>query len=196
MAFHFMAESRKESGPSWRSQTGFGRTLSVRHNPVYYSLYQPDLKETTIPGSANVALSVLHRWVGLQMYMRDDSKFGRWRLNAKAARLILLASILCHWCLGQSLNRPIKSLYHTRWTVRDGVPNDIVAIQQTRDGYLWLGTGEGLFRFDGVRFERYKPSRGSELFTGRISALLATTGWRFMDCASRERSASEFSQER
>jgi signal transduction histidine kinase/ligand-binding sensor domain-containing protein len=72
------------------------------------------------------------------------------------------------------LNRPIKSLYHTRWTVRDGVLNDIVAIQQTHDGYLWLGTGEGLFRFDGVRFERYKPSRGSELFSGRISALLAT----------------------
>jgi signal transduction histidine kinase/ligand-binding sensor domain-containing protein len=65
-------------------------------------------------------------------------------------------------------------MYHNRWTVRDGVPNDIVAIQQTEDGYLWLGTGEGLFRFDGVRFERYKPSRGSELFSGRISALLAT----------------------
>jgi signal transduction histidine kinase/ligand-binding sensor domain-containing protein len=95
-----------------------------------------------------------------------------------AARLILLApiaAVLCHCCVGQSLNRPIKSLYHTRWTVRDGVPNDIVAIQQTRDGYLWLGTGEGLFRFDGVRFERYKPSQGGELFTRRISALLATT---------------------
>jgi hypothetical protein len=34
-----------------------------------------------------------------------------------------------------------------RWTVRDGVPNDIVAIQQTQDGYLWLGTGEGPFPF-------------------------------------------------
>ena len=35
-------------------------------------------------------------------------------------------------------------------------------------------TGEGLFRFDGVRFERYERSRGGELFSGRISALLAT----------------------
>jgi signal transduction histidine kinase/ligand-binding sensor domain-containing protein len=65
-------------------------------------------------------------------------------------------------------------LYHTVWKARDGVPNDIVAIQQTRDGYLWLGTGEGLFRFDGVRFERYEPNRGGALFSGRISALLAT----------------------
>jgi signal transduction histidine kinase/ligand-binding sensor domain-containing protein len=88
--------------------------------------------------------------------------------------LASIAAALCHWCVGQSLNRPIKSLYHTRWTVRDGVPNDIVAIQQTQDGYLWLGTGEGLFRFDGVRFERFKPSQETELFSGRISALLAT----------------------
>jgi len=93
------------------------------------------------------------------------------RLNLLAA----IAAALWHCCVGQSLNRPIKGLYHTVWTVRDGVPSDIVAIQQTQDGYLWLGTGEGLFRFDGVRFERYKPSRGGELFSARISALLATT---------------------
>ena len=65
-------------------------------------------------------------------------------------------------------------MFHTVWKVRDGVPNDIVAIQQTRDGYLWLGTGDGLFRFDGVKFERYEPNRGDALFSGRISALLAT----------------------
>jgi ligand-binding sensor domain-containing protein len=98
-------------------------------------------------------------------------------LNGVALRLGLLASISVAWCgccVGQPLNRPIKSLYHTVWKVRDGVPNDIVAIQQTPDGYLWLGTGDGLFRFDGVRFERYEPNRGDALFSGRISALLAT----------------------
>jgi hypothetical protein len=98
-------------------------------------------------------------------------------LNAIALRLSLLASIAAAWCgccVGQPVNRPIKSLYHTVWKARDGVPNDIVAIQQTRDGYLWLGTGDGLFRFDGVRFERYEPNRGDALFSGRISALLAT----------------------
>jgi signal transduction histidine kinase/ligand-binding sensor domain-containing protein len=98
-------------------------------------------------------------------------------LSAIALRITLLASVaaaLCGYCVSQPLNRPIKSLYHTGWRVRDGVPNDIVAIQQTRDGYLWLGTGEGLFRFDGVRFERYERGRGGEVFSGRISALLAT----------------------
>lgn len=39
------------------------------------------------------------------------------------------------------------------WQARQGLPqSDILAIQQTKDGYLWLGTSDGLFRFDGVRF--------------------------------------------
>jgi ligand-binding sensor domain-containing protein/signal transduction histidine kinase len=39
------------------------------------------------------------------------------------------------------------------WQGRQGLPQaSILAIQQTRDGYLWLGTADGLVRFDGVRF--------------------------------------------
>jgi ligand-binding sensor domain-containing protein/signal transduction histidine kinase len=39
------------------------------------------------------------------------------------------------------------------WQTRQGLPqSSILAIHQTRDGYLWLGTDEGVVRFDGVRF--------------------------------------------
>ncbi len=39
------------------------------------------------------------------------------------------------------------------WTTEDGLPQaSVLAITQTRDGYLWLGTYNGLVRFDGVRF--------------------------------------------
>ncbi len=42
------------------------------------------------------------------------------------------------------------------WTSDDGLPqNTIRAILQSRDGYLWMGTQEGLVRFDGVRFVVY-----------------------------------------
>ena len=42
---------------------------------------------------------------------------------------------------------------HRVWTTEQGLPqNSIRAIVQTRDGHLWLGTQEGLVRFDGVRF--------------------------------------------
>ncbi len=40
------------------------------------------------------------------------------------------------------------------WQSEDGLPNNIIqAIAQTRDGYLWVGTREGLARFDGVQFQ-------------------------------------------
>ena len=36
------------------------------------------------------------------------------------------------------------------WTQGEGLPQDTIrAITQTPDGYLWLGTDEGLARFDG-----------------------------------------------
>jgi signal transduction histidine kinase/ligand-binding sensor domain-containing protein len=45
--------------------------------------------------------------------------------------------------------------YHfDSYTTDSGLPqNSIWAMCQTRDGYIWLATGEGLLRFDGVRFE-------------------------------------------
>lgn len=45
--------------------------------------------------------------------------------------------------------------YTTRlWQMEDGLPHTVVqAITQARDGYLWVGTREGLARFDGVRFQ-------------------------------------------
>ena len=43
---------------------------------------------------------------------------------------------------------------HDVWQAENGLPhNSINTILQTRSGYLWLGTYEGLVRFDGVRFK-------------------------------------------
>ena len=47
----------------------------------------------------------------------------------------------------------IKQYLHTKWTQEEGYSlPPVQAITQTRDGYLWLGTGTGLIRFDGLRF--------------------------------------------
>jgi ligand-binding sensor domain-containing protein len=48
------------------------------------------------------------------------------------------------------------------WDSSDGLPQiRIRAIIQTRDGYLWLGTGNGLVRFDGVNFMTFDVHSGS-----------------------------------
>jgi len=49
--------------------------------------------------------------------------------------------------------RPLVA--HTSWTGRDGAPGDVSALAQTSDGYLWLGTPLGLYRFDGLQFLSY-----------------------------------------
>ena len=59
------------------------------------------------------------------------------------------------------------------WNTKHGLPqNTVNTLLQTRDGYLWIGTKDGLTRFDGVRFRRFGEEEG--LPRGEISALLET----------------------
>lgn len=51
-------------------------------------------------------------------------------------------------------HRRIDQLYHTAWTIKDGAPGQISNIAQSTEGYLWLTAAAGLYRFDGVTFER------------------------------------------
>src|SRR5262245_53700929 len=63
--------------------------------------------------------------------------------------------------------------YNVRiWQTDDGLPqNSVHAIAQTADGYLWVGTHEGLARFDGARFAMVDEPRAPELRRGWITAL-------------------------
>src|SRR5262245_5796257 len=82
------------------------------------------------------------------------------------------------------------------WDGDSGLPqNSVDAILQTRDGYLWLGTQEGLVRFDGVRFavfdSRNSPAirddwvralcegRDGTLWVGTAEGLLRSRNGRF-----------------
>ena len=50
-------------------------------------------------------------------------------------------------------NRSLKEFGHQAWLTENGLPqNTVQSIIQTRDGYLWIGTQEGLARFDGLNF--------------------------------------------
>jgi signal transduction histidine kinase/ligand-binding sensor domain-containing protein len=58
------------------------------------------------------------------------------------------------------------------WQTEQGLPqNHVTSITQTRDGYLWLGTYEGLARFDGVRFTTFHAARSTNLQSSRITSL-------------------------
>jgi signal transduction histidine kinase/ligand-binding sensor domain-containing protein len=70
-------------------------------------------------------------------------------------------------------NKSISQFTHTSWSVKDGIPGPVVAIAQTPDGYLWLGTHAGLYRFDGQNLVPWEPERaGDKLPRSSITALL------------------------
>jgi ligand-binding sensor domain-containing protein len=60
------------------------------------------------------------------------------------------------------------------WTTADGAPSDVSALTQTRDGTLWVGASGGLFRFDGIKLERYPQPGDTPLRSTNISALTAS----------------------
>ena len=63
------------------------------------------------------------------------------------------------------------------WTVADGLPvNGITHVVQSRDGYLWLGTWDGLVRFDGVRFTSFNTGNTEALPGNRIVDLKTGSG--------------------
>ena len=64
---------------------------------------------------------------------------------------------------------------HEKFTVEDGLPRaGIARAVQTRDGFLWLATFDGLVRFDGSRFEVFDSARVPALGSNRIFDLLET----------------------
>jgi ligand-binding sensor domain-containing protein/serine phosphatase RsbU (regulator of sigma subunit) len=63
--------------------------------------------------------------------------------------------------------------YATRaWTQADGLPqNSVLAIAQTPDGYLWLGTEGGLVRFDGVKLTTFDRRHQPRMQSANVLAL-------------------------
>jgi signal transduction histidine kinase/ligand-binding sensor domain-containing protein len=60
----------------------------------------------------------------------------------------------------------------TVWTEREGLSSTrVIALAQTPDGYLWLGTVDGLIRFDGTSFEQWNAIGSPELPVSRVAGL-------------------------
>jgi signal transduction histidine kinase/ligand-binding sensor domain-containing protein/DNA-binding response OmpR family regulator len=69
--------------------------------------------------------------------------------------------------------KAIAQYVHMVWDGDRGLPqNSVSALVQTRDGYLWFGTQEGLVRFDGVRFTVYDKTREPALKHNFVTALV------------------------
>ena len=76
------------------------------------------------------------------------------------------------YALVLAANEGIAEYRFDVWTAESGLPqNTVRAILQSRDGYLWVATLDGLARFDGVRFTVFNKAASPGLPTNRILAL-------------------------
>jgi len=74
--------------------------------------------------------------------------------------------------VGDNRLKPIAEYVHSVWEAADGLPeNAVQAIAKTADGYLWLGTEEGLVRFDGVRFTVFDRKNTDQMKDQDIRAI-------------------------
>ncbi len=87
----------------------------------------------------------------------------------------LLLALLAAPVAALDPTRPVDQLPRASWSVEQGLPQGSVeSLLETADGYLWLGTQEGLARFDGTVFRVFDRSATPELRENVIPSLAET----------------------
>ena len=99
-------------------------------------------------------------------------KISKLRL-CRLPRLLLLASLGCPSLFGQTQRAANLQVGHDAWSFKEGAPQNLLALAQTADGFLWIGTPTGFFRFDGSRFEPFHSRFGDQLLSTNVHSLYA-----------------------
>jgi ligand-binding sensor domain-containing protein/signal transduction histidine kinase len=108
---------------------------------------------------------------GKNMMKGNNSK--KIRVRLLAALCLLIAPTLRGSALAIDPQKAITQYKLDSWTSENGLPEDTVeTIVQTRDGYLWLGTPDGLARFDGTQFTVFNRGNTNEIKNDYVMALL------------------------
>jgi signal transduction histidine kinase/ligand-binding sensor domain-containing protein len=68
---------------------------------------------------------------------------------------------------------PLEEMHHDIWTGKDGAPGQVSSMAQTADGWLWIGSVDGFYRFDGMRFRRFEALNGETAPKRPVTALTA-----------------------
>ena len=97
----------------------------------------------------------------------------RWRVLRSLVLGALFLSVQAD-ASGPDPSRPIKQMRHTLWNEASGLSGSVFSLAQTSDGFLWIGTSTGLYRFDGLKFEPFLQSAGDHPILD-VHALLATS---------------------
>src|SRR5688500_16477366 len=93
-------------------------------------------------------------------------------LFASAAALLLV--LFSAWNTSAiEPDRSLSQLLHRQWETEEGLPQNAVhCLVQDQAGFIWLGTENGLARFDGIYFEVFSEQTDPALPHNFVSSLL------------------------
>ena len=100
-------------------------------------------------------------------------------MRVLSVSLLIVGVSLFNLAPAQSLrldaSKELTQFIHDSWEVDNGLPqNSVRALAQTSDGYIWVGTDDGLARFDGVSFTIYDKSNVASFGGGDAIRALQT----------------------
>lgn len=125
-----------------------------------------------IPSSASA------RWFGRPWWWRaaqpvrtDRPRTGRTAATDRPTWLLALL-LVSEVALALPPDRAVTQYGLRSWQAVDGLPqNSVQAIAQTPDGYVWIGTQDGLARFDGVAFTSFNRTNTPALKENYVYSL-------------------------
>jgi PAS domain S-box-containing protein len=141
--------------------------------------------------------------------LMSKNRFKTWIPVMVVGMYILSGCLAGREVLALDPKKAITQYSHEVWQTEQGLPqNSIQAITQTRDGYLWFGTQEGLVRFDGVAFtvfdKRNTPqikqnhvhslyeARDGSLWVGTTGGLIQLRNGRFTSFTTKEGLSNDY----
>jgi ligand-binding sensor domain-containing protein/signal transduction histidine kinase len=188
-----ICQSAPTASADWTSWRDFGGQLkpgiAVEHTgDGRLELFAADDKDSTL----------LHRWENLTnssdiwsawtptgqsaapcpaLGENEDGNLEVFALDLTNAATIHHRRQICggsDWLDWSSLDHGTYPYNSRTWQVDEGLPDNVVqALAQTADGYLWVGTREGLARFDGLQFATFNARNTPELRSSAITSLCA-----------------------
>ncbi len=102
----------------------------------------------------------------------DLATMSVWNLARLTLLLLAPALMLRVPALGLEAQRSLSQYGRQVWQTDNGLPqNTVHAVVQTSDGYIWLGTDDGLVRFDGAEFKVFTTETTPALRSSTVEGL-------------------------
>jgi len=99
--------------------------------------------------------------------------------SMKTIPVLVLLLLSASAVSGAVHNAITPSRNHSIWDHASGFPGGhVYSMTQTADGYLWFGTGNGLLRYDGLRFEFIRKANSNDPSFGLIPRVLTDASGR------------------